>query len=66
MVDDSTRWMVVQVLETKGQACATFMKFKSKAENFTSEHINFLRSDQGGEFLAEAFKYVCVEASIKR
>jgi transposase InsO family protein len=66
VVDDCTRWCSVFMLKTKDQALEAFVRYKAEAENNTRNRIKVLRSDRGGEFLAEAFKNVCEQDGIKR
>jgi transposase InsO family protein len=58
--------MTVSILKSKDQACSTFVKFKAEAENSLGHKVKMVRSDRGGEFLAEAFRDVCEQAGIKR
>ena len=43
-----------------------FKEFKSLVDNHSENKINTLRSDNGGEFTSESFKYLCKESWTKR
>jgi transposase InsO family protein len=53
------------MLQTKDQAVDAFIKFRAEAEKSVGYQIKILRSDRGGEFLANSFQSVCEKAGIK-
>jgi transposase InsO family protein len=54
------------MLKSKNQAVDAFVKYKAEAENNTGNKIKVVRSDRGGEFLANAFQNVYEQAGIRR
>lgn len=42
-------------VEVKEPSCDAFVKYKAEAENNTRNKIKVVKSDRGGEFLANAF-----------
>ena len=59
IVDDSTRWMWLYMLEAKSDAFEAFKKFKLLMENKTKYKIRTLRTDRGGDFLSAEFTQFC-------
>lgn len=66
LIDDFSRVMWVSMLKRKSEAKDMLRKFIVQVENETNHKIKALRSDRGGEFLAQEFESICEEKGIKR
>ena len=53
-------------MKNKDEVFSKFKEFKASIENHTKKKINTFRSDNGGEFTSNEFKYLCKESGIKR
>ncbi len=53
--DDFTRYTVVYFLKMKNEVFAKFLEYKALMEKQTSKQIKTLRSDNGGEYISNAF-----------
>ena len=58
-IDDFARKTWIYSLKTKGEVFARFKEFKALVENQTRKKIKALRSDNGGEFTSNEFRYFC-------
>jgi hypothetical protein len=65
VVDDSSRFMWVELLKTKDQALDCFKKIKARAEVEAGNRLKALRTDRGGEFNSHLFTMFCNENGIK-
>jgi transposase InsO family protein len=53
-------------LKEKYEAFSKFQEFKALVENLSRRNIKILRSNNGGEYTSNEFKYFCKEEGIKR
>jgi len=53
-------------MKTKDEVFNKFQEFKAPVENQTKKKVKILRSENGGEYTSNEFKYFCKEASIKK
>ena len=60
-LDSATRYLEFKLLKSKSEAYEAFIEFKSRAENLLKlkRKIQYLKSDQGGEFVNKRFKGAC-------
>ncbi|KAK9078427.1 hypothetical protein SSX86_002484 [Deinandra increscens subsp. villosa] len=65
IVDDYSRYMWMYPLQSKDEAFYNFKNFKKKVEK-EKFVIRIMRTDRGGEFMANDFMKFCKEAGIKR
>jgi transposase InsO family protein len=65
-INDYSRKTWIYFLKTKDEVCSKFQDFKDLVENLSGRKIKILRSDNGGEYTSNEFKYFCREAWIKR
>jgi transposase InsO family protein len=65
-IDDYSRNTWIYFLKAKDEFFNKFQEFKALVENLSRRNIKFLRSDNGGEYASNEFKYFCREAWIKR
>jgi hypothetical protein len=65
VVDDSSRYMWVELLKSKDQALEYFKKVKNRAEVEIESKLKALRTDRGGEFTSQLFTVFCNEQGIK-
>lgn len=56
IVDDCSRKVIVRFLRTKDQAAPTIQSVIQEAETQTGEKVRRIRTDNGGEFLAEGLE----------
>ena len=54
-VDDASRWSTVKFLKSKSEALTVFKSYQSLMENQTGKKIKCLQSDNGKEYLNQAF-----------
>ena len=52
-------------MQKKDQTFSKFCEFKSLVENELGKNIKVLRSDNGGEYVSQEFKDLCVVEGIK-
>nr|GEY16282.1 hypothetical protein [Tanacetum cinerariifolium] len=55
--DDYSRYGYVYLLKHKHEVFETFKVFKSEVENQLGKTIKAIRSDRGGEYISQEFKY---------
>lgn len=65
VVDDHSRYMWVEMLNTKDQALDCFKKIKQRAEVELGGSLKALRTDRGGEFTSNLFSVFCSQFGIK-
>lgn len=65
-LDDSTHALDLQLLATKDQALAAWRTLRARWENLSGSHVKTFRSDNGGEFINEAFTADLEQAGITR
>ena len=53
-------------MKNKDEVFSNFKEFKALIENHTEKNIKTFRSNNGEEFIANEFKYLCKESGIKR
>ena len=63
--DDSSRYLYVYLLRSKGEAFDAFKLYKAEIENQLEKRIKILRSDRGGEYFTREFDAFCEENGIK-
>ena len=66
IVDDFSRFMLLELLATKDEAFQCFKKIKALAENEHGGKLKVFRSDRGGEFNSIEFTAYCDALGIKR
>jgi transposase InsO family protein len=64
LIDDSTRFCYVYLLNTKDEALHYFKIYKAEVENQLEKKIKRVRSDRGGEYFSNEFDLFCVEHGI--
>jgi transposase InsO family protein len=65
-IDDYSCKTWIYFLKAKDEVFNKFQEFKDLPENIFGRKIEVLRSDNGGEYTSNEFKYFCREAWIKR
>ena len=65
VVDDYSRYMWVELLNSKDQALEYFKKILNRAEVETESRLKGLKTDRGGEFTSHLFTAFCNEHGIK-
>ena len=61
LIDDSTRYCYVYLLNTKDEALHYFKIYKAEVENQLEKKIKRVRSDHGGEYFSKEFDAFCAE-----
>ena len=64
LIDDSTRYCYVYLLNTKDEALHYFKIYKAEVENQLEKKIKRVRSDRGGEYFSKEFDAFCAEHGI--
>ena len=64
LIDDSTRYCYVYLLNTKDEALHYFKIYKAEVENQLEKKIKRVRSDRGGEYFSNEFDSFCAEHGI--
>lgn len=64
-IGDYTRKVWVYCIQQKSEAFQKFKDFKAEVENFTRLKINTLRTDRGGEYIANEFQKFCKDNGIR-
>ena len=65
-IDDYSRKTWIYFLKAKDEVFSKFQEFKALVENLSWRKIKISRSDNGGEYTSNEFKYFCREVGIKR
>lgn len=65
-IHSSPRKTWIYFMRTKDEVFSQFKGFKALVENLIGKKIKVLRSDNGGEYTSNEFKYLCKEVGIKR
>ena len=63
-IDDYLCKTWIYFLKSKYEVFEKFKELKGVVENLSGNNINTLRSENGGEFTSNEFKYFCKEARI--
>jgi transposase InsO family protein len=66
LVDDLTRYMLVMVLGSKGEAADAIRRAQAAAEAECGHKLRVLRTDNGSEFTAAEFASYCADEGIQR
>jgi hypothetical protein len=66
IIDDYSRLTWVSFLKEKDESFEKFKIFKALIENQTCNRLNFVRLDNGGEFMSSDFKKFRDKHGIKR
>ena len=64
LIDDSTRFCYVYLLNTMDEALHYFKVYKAEVENQLEKKIKRVRSDRGGEYFSNEFDLFCAEHGI--
>ena len=64
LIDDSTRFCYVYLLNTKDEAVHYFKVYKAEVENQLEKKIKRVWSDRGGEYFSSEFDLFCAEHGI--
>ena len=64
LIDDSTRFCYVYLLNTKDEALHYFKFYKAEVENQFEKKIKRVRSDRGGEYFSNDFDLFYAEHGI--
>src|SRR3954464_9206016 len=64
LIDDSTRFCYVYLLNTKDEALHYFKIYKAEVENQLEKKIKRVRFDSGGEYFSNDFNSFCAEHGI--
>ena len=60
LIDDSTKFCYVYLLNTKDEALHYFKVYEAKVENQLEKKIKRVRFDRGGEYFSNEFDLFCV------
>ena len=63
-LDSATRYLEFKLLKFKLEAYKAFIKFKNRAKNLLKRKIQYLKLNQGKEFINKRFKGTCFIYSI--
>jgi transposase InsO family protein len=66
LVDDSSRYMWLQLLTSKDEAVAAIKKFQVRAEAESEKKLRVPRMDRGGEFTSVEFAAYCADQGVVR
>ena len=66
LIDDFSRKVWTYPLKSKDQAFECFKNWKVKVETQTERKVQFLRTDNGPEFLSNNVNFLCNEFGISR
>lgn len=61
-----SRFCTVYLLRKRSEFLDYFIKYKVAAENRHNRHLNKFISDNGGEYVSDAFKAFCEEQGVER
>ncbi|CAK9827078.1 Retrovirus-related Pol polyprotein from transposon TNT 1-94, partial [Anthophora retusa] len=65
-IDDSSRYIETAMLRNRSDVLEAFKNYKRKVENYTGRRIKVLRTDNGKEYVSNAFKNFLKEEGISR
>ena len=65
-IDNKSRYTAIYFMERKDQVFDIYLEYEAMVENLTSEKIECLRTDNGGEYLSIAFNEHLKRKGIKR
>ena len=65
-IDDYSRMTWILFLKHKVEELEKFETFKNQAKNYVQRRIKYLRSNRGGEFIANDFNEFCHKYGITR
>lgn len=65
IVDDYSRYMLLELLASKAEAFQYFKKIQAAAETKSGYHLKAFKTDRGGEFNSTVFAAYCSERGIK-
>jgi transposase InsO family protein len=65
-IDDHSRKTWIFLMKNKDEVLSRFVEFKALVEKQTSKKIKALRSDNGGEYISNAFRGLCSKEGIRR
>jgi hypothetical protein len=66
LIDDLSRKTWIFFMKKKDEVLSRFVEFKALVENQTSKTIKVVRSDNGGEYISNAFRDLCAKEGIRR
>lgn len=64
-IDDCSRWCEIYFMKTKDEALEAFKKYKLYAERKTGAQLQFLQSDNEGEYINKTFDAYLEQFGIK-
>ena len=65
-IDDYSRYTTVYTLKSKDEVLEKFKEFVKSSEKQTGHSVKALRSDNGGEYVSNAFKDYCKSSGIRQ
>jgi transposase InsO family protein len=65
-IDDCSLKTWIYFLRAKDEVFSKFQEFKALVENISRRKIKISRSDNGGEYTSNEFKYFFIEEGIKK
>jgi transposase InsO family protein len=65
-IDDHSHKTSIFFMKKKDEVSSRFVEFKAIVENHTNKNIKALRSNNGGEYISNAFRDLCTKEGIKR
>jgi hypothetical protein len=65
-VDEFSRKCWILFLQKKDQTFSKFYEFKALVEKESGKQVKAMRSDNGGEYISNKFKYFCNKEGIRR
>jgi len=65
-IDDKSRYTIVGLMKNKNEVLEKFKEYKTLVEKHTGCYVKTLRSDNGGEYVNEAFNKFCKQEGILR
>ena len=64
-IDDFSRKCWILFMQKKDETFSKFVEFKALVEKETSKKVKALRSNNGGEYVLNEFKNLCVKEGIR-
>src|SRR5699024_4976677 len=65
-IDDLSQKCWIFFVRKKDETFSKFVEFKALVENETSKKVKALKSDNGGEYVSNEFKFFCEKEGIRR